>query len=179
MNKQIFTKKQTLKKPILMRIVAFEALLLCIGIIATGIWFCSALLYELAMSVKCLSTIVGLTMTIGGCVLASHFLPNLMARITVSCETITWRFLFQKICINLKDVRYTDIINYSQSSIVPYIVIATEPMAIVNLDKVKRNSKVVYFQLYHKNIRVLHEAIPPPYNQILNKYLHMYNKRKT
>lgn len=177
MKKQAYVKKQILRKPLYFKIVGFEALLLCAGIIACGLCFCSAFLYISDFKLLCLAMIMGIAMIVGGVYLARFFLPNLMARITVLDDAITWGFLFRKIRINLADIRYTDITNYKRQAIVPYIVLATEPIGEVPLDKLKRSDKVIYFQLYEENIPALHEAIPKPYNQMLNKYLYMMNKK--
>lgn len=169
---------RVLHRPVYFTVVGFEALLFCIGTILCGLWFCSALLYELDLLTKCLSVLMGIAMVIVGVVLSRFFLPNLIARITVSDDAVTWRFLFRKISIKLTDIRYTNITNYKHSAIVPYIVLATRHIGEVPLNKLKRSREVIYFQLYEENVPILHEAIPVPYRQVLNKYLYLMKKRK-
>lgn len=180
--KNKLSRKHVLHIPLYCRIVGFEALLLCLGTIACGLWFCTATVYaycfenDADLLISVLAMLIGLSMIGIGVYLARFILPNLMARVTVTDDAVIWSFLFRRIKLDLADIRYTDITNYKHEAIVPYIVIATVPIGDIPLDKLKRSDTVIFFQLYKRNVPILHEAIPKPYNQILNKPLYMMSK---
>ena len=157
--------------PLLFRIFAFEAFLLCGGTIGFGLFFVSGIYFIDELSIAIFSLIFGIVLVLLGVCLTRHFLPNLLAKVTVTDEVITWKFMFWSIDIRLDDIKYTDVTDYKHPGIVPYLVIATKSVGDISLDNLKRGKNLIFFQLYDENIAILHSVIPKPYNQVLNKYI--------
>lgn len=119
---------------------------------------------------------------------ASYLWPLCFGELLVSDESIKWRCLFMPSCkIDFKDMKYIDIRKFTDGNVIKsspytgafeYLLISTEPLPRIRIDKIKNSKVLIKFQLSTQACKVLSERMPAPYNRMFAYRLQMRRVRR-
>ena len=122
-----------------------------------------------------------------------NFWHNCFGKLVITKELIKYKCLFTPtVVFNIEDVKYIDIREFRKGNVtVPkngacqkYLLISSEPLPNVRIDKIKRNKKIIKFplgfEIGYKLSVALSECLPEPRNRMFaaKRYIYERNNAK-